>query len=138
MVLVSVHSKFNLTKAEMTRRITKAMRHPQVKILGHPTGRLINQREPYAVDIEELLRVARDEGVLVEANSHPERLDLRDFHLQMAKEAGVKVVISTDSHRTTDLDYMRYGVDQARRGWLEKSDVANTLPLASFLKLLKK
>ena len=137
-VLVSVHSKFNLTKAEMTRRITKAMRHPQVKILGHPTGRLINQREPYAVDIEELLRVARDEGVLVEANSHPERLDLRDFHLQMAKEAGVKVVISTDSHRTTDLDYMRYGVDQARRGWLEKSDVANTLPLSSFLKLLKK
>ena len=137
-VLVSIHSKFNMTKAEMTRRIIRAMRHPRVNILGHPTGRLINQREPYLLEIEEVVKVAKEEGVLLEANAHPERLDLQDYHLQLAKQSGVKVVINTDSHRTSDLDYMRYGVDQARRGWLEKSDVANTLPLNAFLKLLKK
>ena len=137
-VLVSVHSKFNLTKAEMTRRIIRAMRHPRVNILGHPTGRLINQREPYLLDIEEVVRTAKGEGVLLEANAHPERLDLQDYHLQLAKQAGVKIVISTDSHRSSDLNYMRYGVDQARRGWLEKSDVANTLPLNQFLKLIQR
>ncbi len=137
-VLVSVHSKFNLTKAEMTRRIIRAMRHPKVNILGHPTGRLINQREPYLLDIEEVVRIAKEEGVLLEANAHPERLDLQDYHLQLAKQAGVKIVINTDSHRSSDLQYMRYGVDQARRGWLEKSDVANTLPLNQFLKLIQK
>ena len=137
-VLVSVHSKFNLTKAEMTRRIIRAMCHPRVNILGHPTGRLINQREPYLLDIEEVVKTAKEEGVLLEANAHPERLDLQDYHLQLAKQAGVKIVINTDSHRTADLEYMRYGVDQARRGWLEKSDVANALPLKAFLKLLKK
>lgn len=137
-VLVSVHSKFNLTKAEMTRRIIRALRHPRVNILGHPTGRLINQREPYLLDIEEVVRIAKEEGVLLEANAHPERLDLQDYHLQLAKQAGVKIVINTDSHRSSDLQYMRYGVDQARRGWLEKSDVANTLPLNQFLKLIQK
>ena len=137
-VLISIHSKFNMTKSEMTSRIVKALRHPKVNILGHPTGRLINQREPYLLDMEEVVRVAKEEGIMLEANAHPERLDLRDYHLQLAKQAGVKIVISTDSHRTADLDYMRYGVDQARRGWLEKSDVANTLPLNQFLKLVKK
>ena len=137
-VLVSIHSKFNMTKAEMTHRIVRAMRHPRVNILGHPTGRLINQREPYLLEIEEVVRVAKEEGVMLEANAHPERLDLRDYHLQLAKQAGVKIVINTDSHQTADLEYMRYGVDQARRGWLEKSDVANALPLKAFLKLLKK
>ena len=138
MVLVSVHSKFNLSKAEMTRRIVRAMRHPRVNILGHPTGRLINQREPYLLDIEKVVRIAKEEGVLLEANAHPERLDLQDYHLQLAKQSGAKIVINTDSHRSSDLNYMRYGVDQARRGWLEKSDVANTLPLNQFLKLIKK
>jgi len=114
------------------------MRHPEVNILGHLTGRLINQREPYLLDIEEVVRIAKEEGVLLEANAHPERLDLQDYHLQLAKQAGVKIVINTDSHRSSDLQYMRYGVDQARRGWLEKSDVANSLPLNAFLKLIKK
>jgi DNA polymerase (family 10) len=137
-VLVSVHSKFNMTKSEMTKRILKAMRHPRVNILGHPTGRLINQREPYPLEIEEIVKVAKEENILLEANAHPERLDLRDYHLQLAKQAGVKIVISTDSHHISDLEYMKYGIDQARRGWLEKSDVANTLPLNQFLKLLQK
>ncbi len=137
-VVISVHSQFNLTRAEMTRRITRAMQHPRAHILAHPTGRLINRREPYPVDVEELVKVASDYGVMLELNAQPHRLDLRDFHLQMAREAGVKIVISTDAHRVGELDYMRYGVDQARRGWLEKSDVANTFPLKRFLKLLEK
>jgi DNA polymerase (family 10) len=137
-VVISVHSKFNMSRAEMTRRITRAMQHPRVDILAHPTGRLINRREPYPVDVEELVRVARDYGVMLELNAQPDRLDLRDFHLQMAREAGVKIVISTDAHRAAELDFMRYGVDQARRGWLEKKDVANTYPKSKFLKLLKK
>ena len=137
-VVIAVHSKFNLTRTQMTHRITTAMRHPQVNILAHPTGRLINRREPYPLDVEEVIRVAREEGVLLELNAQPDRLDLRDFHLQMAREAGVKIVISTDAHRPDELDYMSYGVDHARRGWLEKDDVANTLPLAKFLKLLEK
>ncbi len=137
-VVISVHSKFNMSREAMTQRITKAMRHPRVNILAHPTGRLINRREPYPVDVEELVKVARDEGVLLELNAQPDRLDLRDFHLQMAREAGVKIVISTDAHRAAELDYMSYGVDQARRGWLEKGDVANTRPLKEFLELLGK
>lgn len=137
-VVISVHTQFNLTRAEMTRRITRAMQHPRVHILAHPTGRLINRREPYPVDVEALVKVASDYGVMLELNAQPHRLDLRDFHLQMAREAGVKIVISTDAHRTGELDFMRYGVDQARRGWLETSDVANTYPLERFVKLLEK
>ncbi|MEE9132393.1 MAG: DNA polymerase/3'-5' exonuclease PolX [Gemmatimonadota bacterium] len=137
-VVISVHSKFNMSRDEMTRRITRAMQHPAANILAHPTGRLINRREPYPVDMEELVKVAQDTGVLLELNAQPDRLDLRDFHLQMAREAGVKIVISTDAHRVPELDYMSYGVDQARRGWLERSDVANTFPLSKFLKLLSK
>ncbi len=137
-VVISVHSKFNMSRADMTRRIVKAMQHRRANILAHPTGRLINRREPYPVDVEELVKVARDTGVMLELNAQPDRLDLRDFHLQMAREAGVKIVISTDAHRTRELDYMSYGVDQARRGWLEKADVANTHPLKKFLKMLEK
>jgi len=137
-VVISVHSKFNMSRDAMTRRITRAMQHPQVNILAHPTGRLINRREPYPVDVEELVKVAKDTGVMLELNAQPDRLDLRDFHLQMARESGVKIVISTDAHRAAELDHMRYGVDQARRGWLEGSDVANTYALKKFLKLLNK
>jgi len=137
-VVISVHSKFNMSRDEMTCRITRAMQHPQVNILAHPTGRVINRREPYPVDVEELVKVAKDTGVMLELNAQPDRLDLRDFHLQMARESGVKVVISTDAHRAAELDYMRYGVEQARRGWLEGSDVANTYPLKKFLGLLNK
>ncbi|HSG81404.1 MAG TPA: DNA polymerase/3'-5' exonuclease PolX [Gemmatimonadota bacterium] len=137
-VVISVHHKFNMSREEMTRRITRAMQHPSVNILAHPTGRLINRREPYPVDVEELVKVASDHGVMLELNAQPDRLDLRDFHLQMAREAGVKIVISTDAHRTHELDFISYGVDQARRGWLEAADVANTYAPSKFLKLLSK
>jgi DNA polymerase (family 10) len=137
-VVIAVHSKFNMSRADMTRRITRAMDHPKVNILAHPTGRLINRREPYPVDVEELFKVAGQRGLMLELNAQPHRLDLRDFHLQMAREAGVKIVISTDAHRAAELDYMSFGVDQARRGWLEPADVANTYPLREFLQLLEK
>jgi DNA polymerase (family 10) len=137
-VVIAVHSKFNMPRDAMTRRITRAMRHPRANILAHPTGRLINRREPYAVDVEALVNVAREHNVLLELNAQPDRLDLRDFHLSLAREAGVRIVISTDAHRAAELDYIRYGVEQARRGWLEQADVANTYRLEEFLKLLQK
>jgi DNA polymerase (family 10) len=135
-VVVSVHSKFNLTREQMTTRIVRALQHPRVHILGHPTGRIIGRREPYPVDMEVVVKTARDHGVMLEVNAQPDRLDLNDVHVQMAREAGVKVVISTDAHRIEELDTMRYGVDQARRGWCEPADVANTYLLEKFLKLL--
>ncbi len=127
-----------MSRTQMTQRICKAICHPRVNILAHPTGRLINKREPYPVDMEEIVKIAREQQVLLELNAQPDRLDLRDFHLQMARAAKVKIVISTDAHRVSELDFMRYGVDQARRGWLEKEDVANTLPAGRFVKLLEK
>jgi DNA polymerase (family 10) len=137
-VIVSVHSRFNMSKAEMTRRIVRAVQHPKVHILGHPTGRLLGKREPYLVDIAEVIKAARDYGVLLEVNAQPDRLDLNDLHIQMAKRAGVTLVISTDAHRVQELDCMRYGVDQARRGWCEARDVANACHLAAFRKLIEK
>ena len=137
-VIVSVHSRFNMSKTEMTRRIVRALQHPGVHILGHPTGRLIGKREPYPVDMSDIIKVARDHGVMLEINAQPDRLDLNDLHVQMAREAGVKLVVNTDAHRIQELDCMRYGVDQARRGWCEARDVANTYHLAAFRKLLEK
>lgn len=95
-------------------------------ILSHPTGRLINQREPYEVDMERLIEAAHQRGCFLELNSHPDRLDLSNVHAKMAKEKGVRVVLSTDAHRTTDLDYMHFGIGQARRGWLEPEDILDT------------
>jgi DNA polymerase (family 10) len=137
-VVVSVHSRFNMTKSEMTRRIVRALQHPKVHILGHPTGRLIGKREPYPLDMAEIIKAARDYGVLLEVNAQPDRLDLNDLYIRMAIQAGVKVVISTDAHRVQELDCMRYGVDQARRGWCEAKDVANTHHAAAFRKLIAK
>ena len=137
-VVVSVHSRFNMPKTEMTRRIVRALRHPHVHILGHPTGRLLGEREPYAVDMEQVVKAAGEYGVLLEVNAQPRRLDLNDRHAAMAREAGVKVVIGTDAHRTEELAHMRYGVDQARRGWCEAQDVANTRDLKTFRKLIRK
>jgi DNA polymerase (family 10) len=132
LVLVSVHSFMQMDKAEMTDRIIRAIRHPAVDILAHPTGRILNRREPYALDVEAVLQAAAEESVVVELNAHPERLDLHDGHVRRAKELGVKVAINTDAHSTRDLDLIRYGVDQARRGWLERDDVLNTLSLGEF------
>ncbi len=137
-VVIAVHTRFNMTRAQMTRRITQAMRHPRANILAHPTGRLINKREPYPVDVEKIVEVASGENILLELNAQPHRLDLRDIYVQLAKQAGVKIVISTDAHTLAELDHMRYGIDQARRGWLEKGDVANTRTLARLLRLLEK
>ena len=138
LVVVSVHSKFNMTKADMTQRVVRALRHPRVHVFAHPTGRLLGRREPYPLDMEEVILVAHDYGVLLEVNAQPDRLDLNDIYCQMARDAGVKLVISTDAHRIAELDNMRYGVDQARRGWCEPADIANTRSLDAFLKLIAK
>ena len=137
-VIVSVHSRFDMPKAEMTRRIVRALQHPRVHILGHPTGRLIGKREPYPLEMPDIIKAARDYGVMLEINAQPDRLDLNDLHVQMAREAGVRLVINTDAHRIQELECMRYGVDQARRGWCEAKDVANTYSLRAFRKLLEK
>jgi DNA polymerase (family 10) len=138
LVVVSIHSLLDLPADQQTRRIVTALRHPNVHILAHPTGRLINRRNPMAFDLEEVLQCAAEHGVAVELNAQPERLDLRDTQLARARELGVKVVISTDAHQTRELDFMRYGVEQARRAWLEPSHVLNTLPLARFRAALRK
>ena len=136
-VLIAVHSRFNLPEAEQTARVTKAMQHPKVNILVHPTGRLLNRRGPIALDLDAVLDCAAEFGVAVELNSHPDRLDLSDENLMLAKERGLKVVISTDAHRVPDLGLMPYGVAQARRAWLEKEDVLNTLGCEEMLGVLK-
>ncbi len=128
-VVISVHSRFDLPSTDQTKRIVTAMSHPAARILGHPTGRLINVRDPMEFDVDAVLQAAVEFDVAVELNAHPNRLDLRDTHLMHAKELGAKIVISTDAHRTDELDLMCYGVDQARRAWLEPADVLNCLPL---------
>jgi DNA polymerase (family 10) len=136
-VVVSVHSRFNMPRAAMTRRIVRALRHPRVHVLGHPTGRLLGRREPYAVDLPAIIQAARDHGAMLEINAQPERLDLNDVAAAMAREAGVPLVISTDAHATDELAWMRFGVDQARRAWCEAADIANTLPLRLLRKKLR-
>jgi DNA polymerase (family 10) len=124
-VVGAVHSQFKLARAKQTARILKAMDHPHFTIFAHPSGRLIDQREPYDVDMLKIIRKARERGCFLELNAHPERLDLLDIHCQMAKEEGVLVAISSDAHSAQDFDNLYYGVGQARRGWLEKKDVLN-------------
>jgi len=134
LVIASVHSHFNQEASEMTDRLLQAMSNPSVSILGHPTGRQLLRRDAYAMDMEAVLDAAARRKVAMELNSYPERLDLNDRHLRMAKERGVKIVINTDSHHTSHMAKIRYGVLQARRAWLTKEDVLNALPLAKFLK----
>ncbi len=136
-VVASVHSYMNLERAEMTERLLAAIENPYTQILGHPTGRLLLRREGFPFDMEAILAAAARHGVAVECNASPERLDLKDTYLRMAKERGVPVVVSTDAHTTTTLQFMHYGVRMARRGWLEKRDVINTLPLEKFLAALR-
>jgi len=126
LTICAVHYNRKLSRDKQTERIIRAMDNPYFTILAHPTGRLIQEREPYDVDMERLMEAARDRGCSMEVNAHPDRLDLSDRYCRMAKDMGVKIAISTDTHRITDLDYMRFGVDQARRGWLEPGDVLNT------------
>jgi len=130
LVVGAVHGKFNLTRARQTARILAAMDNPHLRILAHPTGRLLEAREPYDVDMLAIVRKARARGIALELNAHPDRLDLSDVHCRMAKDEGVPVAISSDAHDVDGFDVLRYGVGQARRGWLEKKDVLNARPLA--------
>ncbi|HET7831515.1 MAG TPA: DNA polymerase/3'-5' exonuclease PolX [Gallionella sp.] len=138
LVVGAVHSRFELSRAKQTERILRAMDHPHFTILAHPTGRLLDEREPYDVDMLRIIRHAKQRGCFLELNAHPERLDLLDTHCQSAREEGVLVSINSDAHSTFDFGNLRYGVGQARRGWLEKNDVLNTRPLAALRKLLKR
>lgn len=131
-VVISVHSFMDQDRGTMTERVLKAMAHPSVDILAHPTGRLINRRESFELDVEAVLVAAAELKVAVELNANPNRLDFSDVHVHRAKELGVPVVISTDAHSPAGLENMRFGVDQARRGWLEAPDVLNTKSLKDF------
>jgi DNA polymerase (family 10) len=136
-VVCSIHSYFNLDRAAMTERMLAAIENPYTQIIGHPTGRLLLKREGIDYDMEKVLDACAKHGVAMECNSYPDRLDLKDVYLRMCKERGVKVVISTDSHVAANLSFIRYGVVMARRGWLEKKDVINTLPTREFLEALR-
>src|SRR4030066_446220 len=137
-VVASIHSGFRQNREQLTKRLVSAMRNPYVSIIAHPTGRLIGERDPYDVDMNEVLKVAKETGTAIEINAYPLRLDLNDIHAKMAKEMGIPIVISTDAHIISQLDYMGYGVSIARRGWLEKKDILNTLSYSSLIKALRK
>ena len=136
-VVASVHSNFNQTKKEMTKRLIAAIESGNVNILGHPTGRKINTKNPSPIDMEKLFEASKRTETFLEINAFPERLDLDDFHARAAKEAGCKLAINTDAHNREHLKYMRLGIATARRGWLNENDVINTLPLKGLMKLLK-
>jgi DNA polymerase (family X) len=135
-VVASVHSHFRQPREEMTARIIRAIRNPYVTMLGHATGRLLLRREGYPVDLEAVLKAASETGTMIEINAHPQRLDLDWIHCKRAKQLGVKLVINPDAHNTEDIALYRYGVDVARRGWLEKGDVFNTMTAAAVTKAL--
>lgn len=137
-VIASVHSRFRMDTQAMTQRILRAMRNRYVTMIGHPTGRLLGQRDPYSVDVEKLVEGARETGTILELNAQPDRLDLKDTHLRLAKERGVQVAIGTDAHSPAELRFMEFGVGTARRGWLEPQDVVNTLPLRKLLARLRR
>ncbi|MGH9513014.1 MAG: DNA polymerase/3'-5' exonuclease PolX [Terriglobales bacterium] len=137
LVIASIHSHFGQDPAEMTDRLLKAISNPNVSLIGHPTGRLLLRRDAYQYDMDTVLRAAAQHRVAMELNAYPDRLDLCDRHLRMAKQHGVKIVINTDSHHTSHLDKIRFGILQARRAWLTKSDVLNTLPAGQFAKAMK-
>jgi len=137
-VIAGVHSHFKMSKEEMTKRIIRAMRNPNVDIISHPTGRILKRRDEYEIDFERILKVAKETGTVLEINSYPERLDLNDIKIKKAKEMGVKMVINTDSHHIDQMRFIEYGIAQARRGWAEKQDIINCLPLEKVLNSLKK
>jgi DNA polymerase (family X) len=136
-VVASIHSFMNMERAEITERMLAAIENPYVQIIGHPTGRILLRRDAMAYDMERILDSARRRGVIMECNAAPDRLDLKDAYLRMAKDRGVRVVISTDAHSIKNLELMRYGVQMARRGWIEKKDVLNALPLEQMLAALR-
>ena len=137
-VVASVHSAFNQDSAQMTDRLLKAMSNKNTMIIGHPTGRILLRRDAYQFDMEKVLDMAAKEKVAMELNAYPDRLDLCDRHLRMARERGVKIVINTDAHHTTHFEKLKYGVLQARRAWLTRADVLNTLPAEKLVAALKR
>ncbi len=137
LVIGAVHGYFRLSRKKQTTRIMRAMDNRYFSILAHPTGRLLNQREAYEVDLERIIEKARERGCYLELNSQPKRLDLTDVYCQMAKDEGVLISISSDAHSENDLDNLHFGIDQARRAWLEKADVLNTRSLGKLKQLLK-
>jgi DNA polymerase (family X) len=136
--IASVHTAFNMYEEDMTKRVIKAIENPHINILGHPTGRLINQRPPYKIDMEKVLKACAINNVCVEINSSPMRLDLYDYYCKMAKSLGVKIAINTDGHHTSQMKNLAFGTAVARRGWLTKNDVINTWPIEKLKKFLKK
>jgi len=136
-VIASVHSHFNQEPQEMTDRLLKAVSNPNTSIIGHPTGRMLLRRDAYSFDLETVLKAAAQNRVAMELNAYPDRLDLCDRHLRRAKELGVKIVINTDSHHTSHMAKIRFGILQARRAWLTKADVLNTLSSTKFARAMK-
>jgi len=136
-VIASVHSQFGQDPAKMTERLIRAIENPNTSLIGHPTGRMLLRRDAYGFDMDAVLKAAAKSRVAMELNAYPDRLDLNDRHLRMAKERGVKIVINTDSHHTSHLEKIRFGVLQARRAWLTRDDVLNTLAVQKFAQAMK-
>jgi DNA polymerase (family 10) len=133
----AVHSLFNLPRKEQTERIVKAMSNPNVDIIFHPTGRIINRRAAYEVDVDELIKTAKQTGTVMEIDAYPDRLDLKDEYIRKCVDAGVKIAIDSDAHSPTHFPYLEYGIAQARRGWAERKDIINAWPLEKMLRFLK-
>ncbi len=132
-VIAGIHSRFKMSKNEMTERIIQAMKNPNIDIISHPTGRILKKRDEYQIDFDKILKVAKATKTILEINSWPERLDLNDINIKKAKDAGVKMIINTDAHQKDQLYFMEYGVFQARRGWAERKDIINTCSIESLL-----
>jgi len=137
-VVGAVHSKFAQSEKEMTDRIVTAMSNDYMTILAHPTGRVLEQREPYHFEMDQVLQAAKDHQICMELNAYPERMDLSDINCMKAREKGVVIAVNTDAHSLAQLDYMFYGVATARRAWLEAKNVINALPLDQLVEYLSK
>ena len=137
-IIASIHSRFKGTKEETTSRIISAINNEHVNVIGHPTGRLINQRNPYDLDLNLIIKEAKKNKVALEINSYPSRLDLKDTNIRLAVDNDAKLIINTDSHSTNNLDFIEFGIAQARRGWSENNNIINTLPFEKFMKFIRK
>ena len=137
-VVAAIHTGFKQSKSQLTKRLVEACQNKYVHIIAHPTGRLWGTRDAYDIDMDEVLKVARDMNTYLEINAFPQRLDLNDLNCHRAKEIGAKLVIGTDAHTVEQLESMKLGISVARRGWLTKEDVLNTLSLEELLKIIKK
>ena len=136
-VIAGIHSNFKMPRDKMTARLIRAMKNPNVDIISHPTGRILKKRDEYQIDLDKVLRAAKETGTILEANASPERLDLNDQNIKRAKEFQVKIAVNTDAHHKNQLKLIELGIAQARRGWAEKKDVINCYPLQKMLTFLK-